>query len=280
MKNGILLLLAASLVAGSSVAQWRQGPWAKRREALARLRNDRQTFMVDGVERSALVVPASASASKTGTPLILAYHGHGGTAEFAARRWELSKLWPEAVVVYLQGLPTKTPNDPEGGRPGWQITPGQENDRDVRFTDVVIEQVSKQYRIDPNRIYAVGHSNGARFAMVLWKSRGEKFAAFCSAAAQGGLMNRGSVPRSIFAIAGEKDPLVRYEGQVRGIEVAREILKTDSSKAVTDGYLKSEPGAKGTELVTYLHPGGHEFPPETLPLVIEFFKRNPRPTGR
>jgi polyhydroxybutyrate depolymerase len=256
-----------------------QGPLGRRGGVFSRMAAERTRFNVGGEERSALVVPASSSASKTGAPLILAYHGHGGTAEFVARRWELHKRWPEAVVVYLQGLPTKTPNDPEGGRPGWQITPGQENDRDVRFTDVVIEQVSKQYRIDSNRIYAIGHSNGARFAMVLWKTRGEKFAAFCSAAAQGGLMNRGSVPRSIFAIAGEKDPIVRYDGQVRGIEVAREVLKTDPSKAVTDGYLKSEPGAQGTELVTYLHPGGHEFPQETLPLVIEFFKRNPKRTG-
>jgi hypothetical protein len=52
------------------------------------------------------------------------------------------------------------------------------------------------------------------------------------------------------------------------------VLKTDSSKAVTKGYAKIEPGINGTELVTYLHPGGHEFPQEALPLVVEFFKRH------
>jgi hypothetical protein len=51
-------------------------------------------------------------------------------------------------------------------------------------------------------------------------------------------------------------------------------LKTDQSKAVTKGYAKTEPGINGTELVTYLHPGGHEFPQDALPLVVEFFKRH------
>lgn len=247
---------------------------ASRRPRTAQAQPINQTFNVDGLERRALVYPNSAPAPKEGAPLLLGFHGHGGRAEFVARRWKLHALWPEAVVVYLQGLPTATSRDPEGGRPGWQIAPGGQNDRDVRFTDVVIEQMQKQHKIDPNRIYAIGHSNGARFANVLWKTRGERFAAFCSAAAQGGLMIRDAPPRSIFAIAGENDRIVRYDGQVRSIEVYRRVLKTDPSKAVTKGYAKTEPGINGTELVTYLHPGGHEFPQDALPLVVGFFKRH------
>src|SRR5262245_18565769 len=235
-----------------------------------------QTFNIDGVERTALVYPNTKPESKTGAPLVLGFHGHGGRAEFVARRWSLHTLWPEAVVVTLQVLPTATSRAREGSRPGWQIAPGGQKDRDLRFVDAPIEQARKQYKLDPNRIYAIGHSNGARFANVLWKTRGEKFAAFCSAAAQGGLMIRDAKPRSIFAIAGENDRIVRYDDQVRSIEVYRSVLKTDSSKAVTKGYAKIEPGINGTELVTYLHPGGHEFPQNALPLVVEFFKRHSR----
>lgn len=83
-----------------------------------------------------------------------------------------------------------------------------------------VERAQKQYKIDPNRIYAIGHSNGARFATALWKTPGEKkFAAFCSAAAQSGLMVRDATPRSLFAIAGENDRIVRYDWQMMGIEV-------------------------------------------------------------
>jgi polyhydroxybutyrate depolymerase len=249
-------------------------------KALRQFRSERsainQTFNVDGIERDAIIYPNTNPAPKAGAPLVLGFHGHGGTARFAARRWDLSALWPEAVVVYLQGLPTSTKLDPEGGRAGWQIVPGGQNDRDVKFVDVVIEQMQKRYKIDPDRIYAVGHSNGARFATVLWKMRGEKFAAFCAASAQGGLMVRDAPPRSIFAIAGERDPIVPYAGQVMSLDVYRAVLKTDQSKAVTKGYAKTEPGINGTELVAYLHPGGHEFPQDALPLVVEFFKRHTR----
>jgi hypothetical protein len=30
-------------------------------------------------------------------------------------------------------------------------------------------------------------------------------------------------------------------------------------------------------LVTFIHPGGHGFPQEAAPLIVEFFKRHPRP---
>jgi polyhydroxybutyrate depolymerase len=236
-----------------------------------------QTFNVDGVERTALVFPNSKPAPAPGAPLLLCFHGHGGRVEGTARRWDYQSLWPEAVVVYLQGLPGVVGIvDPEGKQPGWQKNPGEQNDRDVKFVDVALEELQRKYRIDPKRVYAAGHSNGARFAMVLWNMRGEKFAAFCSAAAQGGLMIRDAVPRSLFALAGEKDPLVPYDGQVRAIEVARAVLKADPSKAVTKGYAKLEPGVNGTELATYLHPGGHEFSKEAMPLVVEFFKRQVR----
>src|SRR5262245_33476729 len=271
MKYRILSIAAACLLA---ITSGQISGVAARQVPAGQSRAFDQTLNIDGVERAALVYPNTKPESKTGAPLVLGFHGHGGKAEFVARRWSLHTLWPEAVVIYPQGLPTATTLDPEGARPGWQIAPGGQNDRDVRFVDAVIEWAQKQYRIDRDRIYAIGHSNGARFANVLWKTRGEKFAAFCSASAQGGLMILGAPPRSIFAIAGENDQIVRYDGQARSIEVYRRVLKTDPSKAVTKGYAKTEPGINGTELVSYLHPGGHEFPQDALPLVVEFFKRH------
>jgi polyhydroxybutyrate depolymerase len=264
MIGGTLLLL---LVSGAAVRRARQN---------AALSDGKlQSFTVAGQTREALIFGGKTNAA---APLVLCFHGHGGTMQFAARRWRIHTLWPEAVVVYLQGLPGVVGITDKAGRlPGWQKNPGELNDRDVLFTDAVIAHIRKDYRIDDRRLYAVGHSNGARFVNVLWKLRGEKFAAFASAAAQGGLMIRDAVPRSLFALAGEQDPLVPFRGQVLALEVARQVLKTDESKAVTNGYLRTVPGTQGTELATYLHPGGHEFSQAALPLIIEFFKRHARP---
>ncbi|MBI3468052.1 MAG: HEAT repeat domain-containing protein, partial [Planctomycetes bacterium] len=75
-------------------------------------------------------------------------------------------------------------------------------------------------------------------------------------------------------IAGEKDPLVPFESQVRSVELARKLLQTDPSKATSHGHAQLEPGANGTELATYLHPGGHEWPTDATPLVVKFFQRH------
>jgi polyhydroxybutyrate depolymerase len=235
----------------------------------------KKTFMVEGQERIALVYPNSAPVPETGAPLLFVFHGHGGTARASAQKFQLHNLWPEAVVVYMQGL-TGVPGitDPEGKKTGWQKDPGTFGDRDIKFVDVALEQLQSEYKTDPNRVYSLGHSNGGRFTNVIWNTRGEKFAAFCSASGQGGMLIQSSIPRSIFIIAGENDPLVPFENQLLSVELARRLLQTDPSQAKTMGFMSSEPGIDGTELATYLHPGGHEFPKKALPLAVKFFQRH------
>jgi poly(3-hydroxybutyrate) depolymerase len=45
----------------------------------------RQTWTIKGVERSAIVVPPRATASKAPAPLVLIFHGHGGTSMHSFR---------------------------------------------------------------------------------------------------------------------------------------------------------------------------------------------------
>lgn len=245
---------------------------ARKRQQLI---SPQQTFTVAGQARTALVYKNSVAAPAAGAPLIIAFHGHGGRAEFGARKFCFQELWPEAVVAYPQGLTgVQGITDAAGEKSGWQKNPGEQDDRDVKFFDVLLEQMQKQFKIDPKRIYVMGHSNGARFVNVLWKMRGEKIAALVSAAAQGGLMIRDAAPRPIFALIGEADPLVPARGQLMSIDVVRKVLQTDASKAKTEGYTKSEQGINGTELVTYIHPGGHMIPDEAYPLFVKFFQRH------
>src|SRR5580693_8917671 len=73
----------------------------------ARAADDLQSmeFTVDGVARTALVyVPASAKT--TPMPLVFVFHGHGGNARQAARGFRMEHEWPEAISIYMQGLPT------------------------------------------------------------------------------------------------------------------------------------------------------------------------------
>jgi polyhydroxybutyrate depolymerase len=236
-----------------------------------------QTFKVDGVRRQAVVYANTKPAPAAGAPVVFVFHGRGGRPERTAARFKLHEHWPEAVIVYMQGLPGAAGvKDPAGKQTGWQSSPGEQGDRDVRFFDVALAQIQKQYQTDPDRVYLLGHSNGARFANVLWQLRGDKLAALCSAAAQGGRLIRDCKPKPIFMIIGEKDAIAPFNWQLRSIDVAREVLGTDSSKIKTEKLARSEPGKDNTELVLYIHPGGHEFPDAATPLVVKFFKRHKR----
>jgi polyhydroxybutyrate depolymerase len=236
-----------------------------------------ETFTIVGVERRAIVFANTKAAGSDGVPVVFVFHGHGGNAQNAARRFRIHELWSEAIVVYMQGIPgVQGITDPEGSRNGWQKNIGELGDRDLKFFDAALELALKKYKADPNRVYVIGHSNGGRFVNLLWNMRGDKIAALCSAAGPGGRLIASSKPKPVFIIAGEKDPLVPFQTQQYSIEFARKLLKADGSRAKVEGLLRTEPGASGTELVTYIHPGGHQFPTEALPSVIGFFKRHTR----
>ncbi|MCP5522580.1 MAG: hypothetical protein H7A46_13650 [Verrucomicrobiales bacterium] len=94
----------------------------------------RRDWTVDGMSREALVVLPERPPSDKGAPLVFVFHGHGGSMQNAQRSFHLHTVWPEAIVVYPQGL--KTPGqltDPQGRRAGWQHAPGTQGDRDLKF---------------------------------------------------------------------------------------------------------------------------------------------------
>ena len=137
----------------------------------------RREWTVDGVlYREALVyVPPTAKSAPV--PVIFAFHGHGGTMAFAERKFSFHTLWPEAMVVYPQGLPTAGKlTDPEGKKSGWQFDAGDYGDRDLKFFDAILASLRQDYRIDDKRIFVTGHSNGGGFTYLLWAKRGDRSA--------------------------------------------------------------------------------------------------------
>ncbi|MFI5386918.1 MAG: alpha/beta hydrolase family esterase [Fimbriimonadales bacterium] len=233
-----------------------------------------ETFTVNGVARVATVVAPTSETIPA--PLVFVFHGHGGNMHQAQLSFAIDKVWPEAVVVYPQGLPTKGKTDPEGKKAGWQQSARDSEGRDLAFFDVMLATIKKEHKIDPKRVYVTGHSNGGRFTYLLWAERGEAFAAVAPSASPAIGLIRKFRPLPAFVIAGEKDQLVPFRSQKFSIDAIRFLLKTDSAKAKVDGYTRLEPGPNGIELGTYIFPGPHTFPPEARSKVVEFFRRHHR----
>lgn len=235
------------------------------------------TWVVDGVTREALVhVPANLPSD--GAPLVFAFHGHGGSMTQASRSFLLHEKWPEAIIVYPQGLPTAGQlTDKAGAEAGWQGTAGAQGDRDLKFFDTMLKELCLRLAIDRRRIYATGHSNGGGFTYVLWTERGDVFAAFAPSSA---LLARGFQkfkPKPLLHIASPQDELVKFSWQQRQLDY---VLKLDGCGAFKPGAMgyTSYASSTGNEVGVYLHAGGHRYPSDVAPgLIVKFFQAHPAP---
>jgi polyhydroxybutyrate depolymerase len=259
MRSLICWLAAAFLVSSAFAAEPTPTKW-----------------MVDGVEREALVYLTSTS-SKSKPPVIIAFHGHGGNMRFAARGMAFQNSWPEAIVVYPQGLPTPgIVLDHEGKLPGWQNQAGQQQDRDLKFIDAILKTLREKYSIDDNRIYATGFSNGGLFSYLLLSQRPDVFAAFAPGGAV--LLPQVSLtrPRAVFHFGGQTDRLARFEKQQATMDQIRKFNGCADQGESCGENCTLYSSSKGAPLETFIHSGGHFYPPSVTPLIVKFFQDHPR----
>ncbi|RBP46316.1 polyhydroxybutyrate depolymerase [Roseimicrobium gellanilyticum] len=233
------------------------------------------SYTVEGVAREALIY-APASAKSSPTPVVFVFHGHGGNARQAARSFGIYHEWPEAISVYMQGLPTKGQlTDPEGKKNGWQGREGLEGNRDLKFFDAVLAKLKTDYKVDSKRIYSTGHSNGGGFTYMLWAERGDVFAAMAPSAAAAPFSMPKLKPKPAMHLAGETDPLVKYEWQVKTMEAVRKLNGCESQGKAWNEVGTAYPSLTGTPFVSLIHPGGHQFLQDAPPLIVKFFKEHP-----
>lgn len=232
------------------------------------------TLTVEGIERTAIVyAPQNDSA-----PVVFVFHGFTGNARQAARAYNVHSEWPEAVVVYPQGLTVESPRLQRSG-PGWQHGPGEQGDRDLKFFDALLARVKDIYKTDSKRVYACGMSNGALFSFLLLTKRPDSIAAFAPIAGGAGLWFReAKIPRPVLIVHGKGDTLV----PLRGAELTRDAcirlngaLKQESEWA--PGYILYKPPRGNNVVIWRVHDGGHTWPPGTTEMVVKFFKEHKLP---
>lgn len=229
-----------------------------------------KTIKVGGVEREALI---SAPNSTKPAPLVFAFHGYGGNMRKAASSFRLHEHWPEAVIVYLQGLPSLNPRDPANPRPGWDVMKPPADNRDVKFAAALLADIKKSYKIDEKQVFAMGHSNGGRFSYLLWAERGETFRAFSMCGSNSVGFDNLLKPKSAFLIAGMNDATVPFANQQKTASYLMQLLKVNPTPvSSSDGFqLYKKDG--NLQLATYFHSGGHEYPANAGKMVTDFFRR-------
>ena len=131
----------------------------------------------NGITREYILhIPASYD-STASTPLVISFHGFGGCASnFVDEAGDLNLVADSGnfIVAYPQAT---------GGEKGdsyWD--PGNDGsqsigENDTYFTEQLIAQISNEYNVDSNRVYAIGYSNGGMMSYGLACTQGKLFAA-------------------------------------------------------------------------------------------------------
>ncbi len=257
-----------------------------------------KNIIVDGVTRRyAIYTPKELPNAPC--PLIFELHGGGIYIEDMTGESGHKtpyKLWmnladlKKFIVVYPEGL------NGSSGKPTWNdcransIVNSTAND--VHFIAILIKEVSSTYKVDPNRIYASGTSNGGLMALRLAVELSSKIAAVAATAASMPDQSNCTQPQnpiSVLFMNGTKDNHLPYNGgilsnppnpdhgTVRSTEESvhiwtmfnqtdttptghsfPELDKKDKSSVIS--YIYSN-GKKGTEVVLYkIIGGGHSAP--------------------
>ena len=245
-------------------------------------------WIVDGEKREAVVVaPMSDAAIKR--PLVFAFHGHGGNMNGAAQLMHIHLVWPEAIVVYPQGLTHRpSPIDPQGNRTGWQVEANQPaggvGNKDLDFFDAMLARIQQKYLVDDRRVYVTGFSNGAVFSYLLWAERSKVIAAIGEVAGRLWDSEQLNQPRPLLAIGGLADTTDPFILQALSIERARQ-----ADNAMSNGQDCPAPnGAIGTKCTFFpsttqtpvkklIHPGAHLYPTWAPGEIVKFFKNHAQP---
>jgi len=227
------------------------------------------TWKVDGDTRQAIVYLPSANSAGGKAPLVFSFHGHGDDME-NFQYTGMHRAWPEAIVIYFQGLPSR-----RDGLAGWQVEKAQDDDRDLKLVDAALASLREKFRVDDARIYATGFSNGANFTYLLWAERPGVFAAYAPVAARLRPSVQPKQPKPLLHIAGIRDVTIPFADQKDAIEKALSVDGVAGKGASCGNGCTIYGSTSATPVMTWIHPGGHEYPNSTSERIAKFFRDHP-----
>lgn len=190
------------------------------------------TLEHDGLERRYLLyVPSQLDVSQP-APLVFVLHGGGGNPELYEEVTGFSQKAEEGgfILVYPAGTGrTRLLTWNAGHCCAYAL----ENDvDDVGFFRAMLEDIQADYNIDPNRIFAAGHSNGGMMTYRLAAELSDVFAAVAVVAGTIGgfpsldgepvIIPEPEYPVSVLHIHGQEDNNVQFDGGINTDGVSAE----------------------------------------------------------
>jgi poly(3-hydroxybutyrate) depolymerase len=120
---------------------------------------------VNGKARTYVLFVPNGYDPKKSIPLIFAWHSSGADGAESRRYYKLEPATGDgAIIVY-----------PDGVNGAWDLSA---NGVDMKFFDLLLESISKDYCVDQKRVFSTGYSFGGMMSNSLACNRGSKLRAF------------------------------------------------------------------------------------------------------
>jgi len=171
-----------------------------------------QSILHDGINREYVLYIPNSYDGVSAVPVLFNFHGFGGSASEFINDADMRAVAESDtfILVYPQGSCLD-------GSSHWNACPtGGDNKSkadDLGFFESMISEISSQYNVDMERIYAAGYSNGGMMAYGLANYKSDLIAAVASVSgAMLDCIGQTSHPMPVVHLHGTSDGVLPYYG--------------------------------------------------------------------
>jgi polyhydroxybutyrate depolymerase len=264
MKNTLIILLIAFFCLSCN----------KEKEKIKKTNQNLQSFNHNGVDREYFAFIPSNYNSASAVPLVLNFHGFGSNSSEYSPYTSMEALAEKENFILIYPNGTEMDNYPHWN-PSLPSSSNKSSADDLGFIEMLIQQLSKDYSIDPKRVYACGFSNGGMMSFGLAHHKSNLIAAVASVS--GAMLDTEispTHPMPVLIIHGTNDYIIPYNGSndYNSVESTlnywmsfnkiESLSKSDTSISGnnTIQYFSYENGENGVSIEHYkIIQGGHEW---------------------
>jgi polyhydroxybutyrate depolymerase len=231
-----------------------------------------ETIQVDGFYRSYWLVPPQEIDTRERSPLVLIFHGSGGTGQ--AMYQDGKEIIANVPANALLAFPDGRLQDWHYGQVGWDVR--RPDALDLAFVSSLVNELRTRHCIDDDRIYAIGFSWGSWMASAIGCVFGAEVAGISIVSGGPPMFELGECKGqgvAAFIVHGRADPVEPFVYGEKARDAWQQLNGCEAQESVLDNHkcIDFENCRSGKQVRWCPHDGGHSAPARTWSDMWQFF---------